>query len=266
MTSRLSVACGAAPKPAKRTTRPPGATAPTQVDDEVHGSDRENHRLAAVRGLGQLRAIRHLGGSELPRERAPLGVRLDHGDVRAGGGRDGRHLQAHLAGAHDAHARPASDARLIAHRVDAVGERLHERGTHGIEIAGNRQRAVRPRAGLDRQHCVLGVPGVRVAADALPDAPLRRVGPDLHDLADPLVAGIQRVAVARPDRVLAHVRRADAAGLDAHLELARARAGNLERLDAQIADAVQAGRAHRVAQRVVRFMAASSRTGSAYVT
>ena len=79
----------------------------------------------------------------------------------------------------------------------------------------------------------------------MPDLPPLDTGAERLDPPDPLVPGIERIAVAGAERVLAGIRRADAARLDPDEQLARRGLGIGEYLDPQIARCVEPGGAHQ---------------------
>jgi hypothetical protein len=163
--------------------------------------------------------------AEALRKGAPLLARLDHEHLRAGSRRHGGHLKPHRARSYYRHAVARLRLGLVAHRVQAIGQRLDEHGSLDGQVS-DRQRSARPAAGHGRDRGELGVAAVGVAVDPLAGGDPLHVVPGREHPPDPLVAGVERVlAIARADGVLARVGGADPAGLDLHEHLAGRRLG-----------------------------------------
>ena len=210
---------------------------------EARVSDRQ-HDAVGIAGRCEVVGREHLVRPESAGELPAALVRLDHADGGSGVHGDGRELQAHLPRAEHDHAVAAHHPALVEDGVHAVGERLDEDRAIGRQIVGHGERPVRPGVATGREQGEVGVAGVRVAVDAVAHVPAGNGAARRLDAPDPLVARVQRVAVGRTDQELAQVGRAEPARLDPDEQIAGAGLGIGQRLDAQVADAVQAGGAH----------------------
>ena len=132
------------------------------------------------------------------------------------------------------------------HRVQAIGQRLHQDRALQRQALRHAQGPARPRDRLHRDGGVFGIAAIDVAIEPVAHLPAVDAGADIGDPADPFMAGVEGIfAVIDADLVFARIGRADAASLELDQQLARRRFGNRNLLDLQIADPVQPRDAHQ---------------------